>query len=157
MSPLDRRSMMPVLAPIGARVAPMPQRRTFRAATAGVGRAHKPLGMSGVTGSREVCDSGAAATAGSLDLPGIAELGKEGWEDSRSHNKAPPASTAVKPTATMRQALGIRMLWGIGRRSPVTQVLSPTIALPLIRPLPPLLETSDCRRESESPLSHGTG
>jgi hypothetical protein len=72
--------MMPGLAPIGARVAPIPQRRIFRAATAGAGRAHNPLAVSGVIWPREACGSGDAATIGSLVLPVAAERGKEGGE-----------------------------------------------------------------------------
>jgi hypothetical protein len=86
MPPLERRSMMPGLAPIGARVAPIPQRRIFRAATAGAGRAHNPLAVSGVIWPREACGSGDAATIGSLVLPVAAERGKEGGEESRNHN-----------------------------------------------------------------------
>jgi hypothetical protein len=54
--------MMPGVPPNGARAPPIPQRRIFRAATAGAGRAHSPLAESDVTCPPEACGLGAAAS-----------------------------------------------------------------------------------------------
>jgi len=43
----------PELPTIGARDPPIPHRRNFHAATAGAGRTHNPMAVSGVTLSRE--------------------------------------------------------------------------------------------------------